>query len=260
MLKKLQRESDSQASKIKKLRSEGMTVGAIARRLELSLEEASCVVWGPEYRAKLQVFPPNGKRLLSYRSAQEKPTREDFVRWLRDDVNPRLKQLNEWPMGVDEYTYFDSEAVWDVRVLATIEQPSEFAVAHRNGDTEAIFRFAKSNRKALGAKWVLRQLIEWRLTNTPLSKRQFDKFMRAYWSQQGHRRVKTMLDSIEMAQDIFSDSLTWPKGSRVSGLAKKYPAGPDRVKDVLKHYKKAYLRWADTKQARLWLTTTTSSQ
>ena len=69
------------------------------------------------------------------------------MRWLQNEVNPRLENLPEWPVGVTKYTYFESEAVWGIRILATIDNMDlvELANAHRKGDREAIFTFAKSN-------------------------------------------------------------------------------------------------------------------
>jgi hypothetical protein len=243
----------------KEMRSKGARVGAIARHLNLPMEGARRLVFGDGYRNRLEEFPSR-KPISSPQALRQSPTPEVFVKWLQNEATPLLGRLPEWPMGVEKYTYFDSEAVWDTAtVLATIEEPSELARAHRNGDPEAIFRFAKSNRKALLAKWVQRQLVEWRISNTPQSGRQFKKFMSAYWNQQGHRNIRTMVEKIELDQAIYSDSLTWPKGSRVSGLSRKFNVSEDRVKDVLKHYKSAYLRWMKSKRAHLWLSTTAPS-
>jgi hypothetical protein len=218
------------------MRSKGSSVGAIARHLNLPIEDAWRLVCGCGYRDRMVEFP-SGKPILSPEALRQSPTPELFVKWLRKEVNPRFEQLPEWPMGVGQHTYFDSEAMWPgARVLANIKVPSGLAKAHRNGEPEAIFEFAKSNRKALLAKWVVRQLVEWRISNTSQSERQFNKFMTAYWDKRGRRKIKTMVVSIMRDQAIYSDSLTWPKRvmeSRVTGLADKHGVSKDRVKDVL---------------------------
>jgi len=247
----------SKTDAIKKMRAEGATAGAIARKLKLPLEDVYCLIWGKDYREKLVSFS-SGKPLT--RNVQQKPTVEAFVKWLETKALPNLKQLTEWPMGVTKYTYFRSEAVWITRVLATIEEPSALANEHRNGDPKAIFIFAKTNRKALFAKWVQRQLVEWRLTNTKQSKEHFDRFMRAYWSQQGKRTISTMIKIIADDQAIYRDSITWAGKSMVNGLVKRHTVSRDRVKDVLKHYRAAYRWWQKSPDAHLWLTTTSLAQ
>ena len=136
---KLVTPQSSQVGVAKRMRAEGATVGKIARRLDLSLEEANRLVWGDDYRQKLRAFP-SGKPIPSIQAAQRKPTPQAFVRWLQIEVNPRLEKLNEWPMGVTQYTYFYSEACWDLRVVATVEiNESEHAHAHKNGDRGSNF-------------------------------------------------------------------------------------------------------------------------
>jgi hypothetical protein len=185
----------------------------------------------------------------------DRPTREAFVKWLQISALPNLEQLSEWPKGVTKDDYFWSEAVWPSRVIVKAEVFSQEFRAHKAGDGTAIFRYAQQNREALRRNWVIRQLISWRLENTPESERLFKKFVRAYWSRQGNRQIINMVQIIKRDIEIYSASLSHPRGTRTAYLANRFGLSSSGIKAVLIHYNKAYERWAESNDAYLWVST-----
>ena len=185
----------------------------------------------------------------------ERLTREAFVKWLQSSALPNLAQLPEWPKGVTKNNYFWSEAVWPSLVLAKSEVFSGEFRAHIAGDSAAIFRYARQNREALRKKWVIRQLISWRLENTRESEQLFKRFVRAYWSRQGKRQASNMVQTVKRDIDIYSASFSLPRGARTAYLAQRFTLSPSGIKAVLKNYNKAYERWSQSKTAYLWVST-----
>lgn len=240
----------SQTQTIKKMLAEGATVGTIARRLRLPLEETRCLVLGNDYREKLQAYP-SGKPLPAKQSEQSL-TPEDFIEWLQKEVVPRLERMPVWPKGATRFRYFSSEASWNVRIDFDMEQfESAYKEAHEAGDKVAIFEFAKDDRECLKRKWVIEQLVAWRLSSGGEGKRSFETFMRAYWSQQGTRNSLTTLEIIKRDQSVYKDSLSRTNGPRIAGLAKEHTMSKDNVKDVLKHYRAAFRQWKSSPFRRL---------
>ena len=240
----------SQVRVAKKMRAEGATVGAIARRLRLPLEETRCLVLGNDYREKLRAFP-SGKPLPAKQSKQS-PTPEDFIEWLQKEAVPRLEGMPVWPKGATRFDYFQSEASWNVRIHFDMEQfESAYKDAHESGDKAAIFEFARDDRESIKREWVIEQLVAWRLSSRAEGKRSFEKFMRAYWSQRGTRNRRTTLEIIKRDQSVYKDSLSWTNGPRIAGLAKKHTMSKDNVKDVLKHYRAAFRQWKSSPFPRL---------
>lgn len=237
--------------------SSGQSIREIAKRLNISETATRALI--AEYRhsvrsAGLEVI----RRRNKTRSGE--PTNMDFVEWCKTVALPRLAQLTQWPIGITRRNYFDSDAVSSYSVVATCEiGKHRFAEAHKNGDSEAIHKFAKVNRMALKEDWVIRQLVAWRLEGTGESKRQFDKFMKTYWQSQGKRSVETNVRVIAEDVAVYADSLLPSKGNLVNALSAKHIMSRDRVKLILKMYRKAYSRWKCSLSAKLWLSTSVPS-
>ena len=173
-----------------------------------------------------------------------------------------------WPLNIKRFTYFTSELCWraprpDLEgylapLVMSDEQTaqdfeSSYKTAHENGDPGAIMEFAKDNREAIGREWVIRQLLEWRLTGTRDSHRQFARFIGHYWNDKGKRSQPKMLEIMKKDQAVYRDSLTWTKGPMISGLAKRHTIGSNDVKDILKAYRAAYDKWKRSRSARVYL-------
>ncbi len=229
---------------------QGNPFSVIAEHLLVSTEEARKLVW--EAGSKIR---DQGVKAIRQKNAvkQSEPTPEDFLEWLEKEAVPRLAGMKVWPMGATRFTYFHSEACWNYQVLTTVEiVESEHADRHISGDRKAIFEFAKSNREALYKDWVVRQLVDWRLCG---EQQLFDKFMRAYWSQQGKRTAGTMLNKIKRDLAIYKDSISVISTSLNKELANKHDIGPNTVKEVLRHYRAAYDWWKASKLSRLFRST-----
>lgn len=208
---------NTQVRVAKQMCSEGATVGAIARRLRLPLEEARRLVWGHEYKQRLRTFQ-GLKPIGATRDTPQEPTCEEFVSWLQE-VENRLRSMPAWPMNAGQFTYFHSEACWDLltssRVMETINcsdisvpgWPISDEKAHTQGDAEAIFRFAHANRNALRHLWVIEQLEAWRLMGTRASQDLLLKFARAYSDDGVKRSPASILENIQRDQRIYHDSL-----------------------------------------------------
>jgi len=178
-------------------------------------------------------------------------TEEEFLTWLNEAV-VLLSQSKPWPKNATRFRYFHSEASWNIRTHVDIEQfESAYKEAHESGDKAAIFEFARDDRESLKREWVIEQLVAWRLSSRAEGKRSFEKFMRAYWSEQGTRKSLTTLDIIKRDQSVYKDSLSWTNGPLIAGLAKKHTMSKDNVKDVLKHYRAAYMQWKSSPFRRL---------
>ncbi len=87
-------------------------------------------------------------------------------------------------------------------------------------------------------------------SESPESKRHFDKFMRAYWSQQGKRKATTMLRIIRKDQEVYKESIhrrqrdpNLAKKSLLYDLWQKHHISQDSVKDILKFYGDFCKRW-----------------
>jgi hypothetical protein len=245
------RKSESAIEKTaKEMRSKGSSVGAIARHLNLPMEVARCLIWGKGYEERLQRLPTT---LIT----SQEPTEQLFVQWLSEAAH-RLSALPTWPLGAGQFTYFDSEACWQpARILSTVDlRDLGDEAAYMAGEEEAIFHFAKGNRDALRHIWVIEQLEAWRCEGTKDSKRKLRRFISAYSDDGVKRMPQNILENIKRDQDIYRDSLSdsFRNGQQrlVSALSDKYMLGENGIKDILKHYHKAYDRWRLSKRARLY--------
>ena len=179
-----------------------------------------------------------------------------------------MAALTAWPKGVKRFTYFKSEVCWNLtrpddtdyfdRLTIDMDEfESSYKTAHEKGDNKAIFDFAKNNREALNRPWIIRQLVEWRLSESRKSKRRFDRFMQTYWSQQGTRKLKTMMAIIRRDQAVYAASLrhkpTKPKKGLIYDLAERFPMSRDSIRDVLKFYGQYYERWRTLPNTRIYL-------
>jgi hypothetical protein len=239
----------------KKIRSKGSTVGAIAHDLKISIEEARCLVWGNDYREKVR--SPSGQPIVPHK--KQPPTKELFCEWLLEALS-RLQALPAWPIGAAEFTYFYSEACWNLtglRILA-FEDLRDLGdeAAHLAGDKLAIILFARANRDALRHPWVIDQLEAWRYAGTPAAKNSLLKFIAAYSDDGVKRAPRNVLENIQRDQHIYRDSLSpvfRNSSQRLhAALAEKYCIGENSIKDVLKKYSKAYEWWKRLKWTRLY--------
>jgi hypothetical protein len=209
---------------------------------------------------------------------------EDFLRWLDDVlavIRLYVDERRPLPKGVTRFGYFHSVVTYEAwlnlepqaydRILA-FEDPKRSAMrvavaedippthkvppsarelfevlyrkAHEGGDPTAIFEFARDDREALKASWVVEQLLAWRKEGSEEAKRLFNRFMRAYWSHQGQRDDAHMLEMIERDQAIYWEfcsrgpQTTWQQ--MIATLAAKHGIGTESVRPVLKHYNKFY--------------------
>lgn len=199
-------------------------------------------------------------------STKRDSTPQAFLSWLKEAITS-LSKLKEWPIGVTRFTYFDSEACWNLRpdlkdtydplTFSMEDFESSYKAAHELGDPRAIFEFAKDNREALKREWVVSQLVSWRLNPSTQTKKQFDKFMQAYWSQQGKRSHKNMLGIIKRDYQVYRDFVQkYSSESRKSALSKlsdEHRMSTDNTKDVLKFYGQFYTRWKTSRATRLYL-------
>lgn len=194
------------------------------------------------------------------------PTPKAFFTWLKEATN-RLSKQKPWPKGATRFGYFNSEVCWNLRpdlgdsfdrLTFNMEDfESAYKAAHENGDPHAIFEFAKDNREALNREWVVSQLVKWRLSNSTKGKRQFDRFMRAYWSQQGKRSHKNMLSIIRRDQQVYrafvNQTQSESRKAVLLDLAQKYRMSQDNVKDVVKFYGQFYKRWKSSPDTSIYL-------
>ena len=120
---------------------------------------------------------------------------------------------------------------------------SRYKADFENGDTNALLELARDDREALEENWVIAQLLAWRKDGSARAKRNFDRFMRAYWSRQGKRRDKTTLAVIQRDQAIYQGYVQ--RGSQQLktvhvDLANTHKIGVETVKSVIKHYNSFY--------------------
>lgn len=217
-------------------------------------------------------------------------TPEQFEQWLARTLQIYQKIVDQglpWPMRATRFEYWYSEVVspaWEnvdpaaYRRIRALEDPrhsamrvavadldnhkhvsppswqeqfeENYRVAHKKGDVEAIFEFAREDREALQAPWVVDQLIAWRLEDTLIAKRKFGRFMRAYWSMRGTRKGVTNLEIIKRDQAIYSSFLhrnhAVSREIAIGDIADQHDFSADSVKDVLKKYKKFYREWSES--------------
>jgi len=242
---------------IKKMRADGATVGKIARHLHLPTENVYHVLFGANYKDKLRSFG-TGERIV--RSIKQ-PSKELFVQWLSEAIT-RLESLPTWPWGAKQYTYFYSEACWDLRDPQGKADFRDWGdeASHRVGDDRAMFRFARANRDALRHSWVIDQLEAWRMAGTPEAKRKLKQFMTSYTYDGVKRSPGNILQNIRRDKMIYCDSLRPKfrnsKKKLVSALAEHHHdngcIGENGIKDALKAYNKAYKWWRKLKLTKLY--------
>ena len=195
------------------------------------------------------------------------PTETQFIEWL-ETCQQHLASVPLWPLNITRFTYFTSELCWRaprpdlkeyiVPLVMSDEQTAQdfesaYKTDHENGDPEAIMEFGQDNREAIGRPWVIRQLLEWRLSGSRHGRQKFDRFIGLYWNDRGKRTQAKMLETIKKDQAVYKDSLTWTKGPMISGLAKAHITGQNDVKDILKAYRAAYKQWKGSRSTRLYL-------
>lgn len=199
--------------------------------------------------------------------SEKEPTPKDFLVWLNEAAK-RLAKQRPWPIGAKRFEYFESEVCWnlsrpeeadyyDRATFSMDDFESSYKSAHESGDPEAIFDFAEHNREALTRPWVVRQLTEWRLIESPKSERQFNRFMQVLWSRQGKRKAHNMIGIIKRDQRVYKAFLqsdqSKPKKVCISDLAQQFSMSQDSVKDVLKFYGQFYERWRKMRDTRIYL-------
>ena len=134
--------------------------------------------------------------------------------------------------------------------LSTVEaMEAPYREAHEaeaSDDPHAIFEFARDNYYAPLAPWVARQLVAWRLEGTPGAKRKFDRFVRAYWSQQGKRSSRGTLEVIKRDQRIYSAYLrnSGPVDDLIRTLSDEEHIGTETIRQTIKRYRDHHRRWA----------------
>jgi hypothetical protein len=239
---------------VKKMRADGCTIGVIANNLSLPQDKIRRIIYGEDYKDKIRLFPSGNRPATT--AAQ--PTQQLFLRWLSEGVE-RMAALPAWPMGSDQSTYFKSMACWDwsgARIQTVDLREFGDEAAHRRGDQEAIFRFAKDNRDALRHSWVIDQLEEWRFEGTKAAKKNIKRFCTAYQDDCVKRSPAHILENIRRDQRLYRDSLSPEfrnhKDTLHSALAAEHGIGVNTVKTILKKYAKAYKWWSQLKEARLY--------
>lgn len=195
------------------------------------------------------------------------PTKTQFIEWL-ETCQQHLASVTLWPLNITRFTYFTSELCWraprpDLEgylapLVMSDEQAAQdfesaYKTAHEGGDSKAIMEFAEDNREAIGREWVIRQLLEWRLSGSREGRKQFDRFIKHYWNDRGKRDQATMLEIIKNDQAVYRDSLSWATRPLILGLARRHTMGQNNVKDILKAYRAAYNKWKRSRSARLYL-------
>jgi hypothetical protein len=233
------------------------------RNIDETLEATFKAIQG---RPKLTAKTRRSSPALPDKNSGAEATEAQFLEWLQEAVD-RLAKTKPWPMNANQYTYFHSEACWNLRpdlenyaeqiIIDQCDFESEYRTAYESGDGEAIYEFAKANREAIGRDWVTKQLVAWRLSDSPEGKRQFDRFMRAYWSRQGKRSPGKMLDIIRRDQACYKAFLGRNRNNLQSTFLEQYSEthgmSLDSVEEIVKYYNQYYAIWKACPSTRLYL-------
>ncbi len=139
-----------------------------------------------------------------------------------------------------------SERPADHRPSPAEEIDAHYHMAYVQGDTNAIFEYAREARFVLQHEWVIRELVEWRIDGSDEAYAKFYRFMQEYWNPTGVESPETILARMERNVAIFTAFLdlkeTAPAMKLYQQLADREHAGqrvsPETVKDVVERYNK----------------------
>lgn len=154
---------------------------------------------------------------------------------------PNLTRFNYWA-----YAIIDPLAAANEERVALQVHPSlssRFQTRFEAGEHEAIFEYARQDPLALQATWVGKVVAAWRLHGGAANRRKYEEFVRAYWSERGHRKPETLIAAIERDQEVFRAIMDRePVGQKslvacMRNVVREKGMGLESVREVHKEYR-----------------------
>jgi hypothetical protein len=128
----------------------------------------------------------------------------DDLRYIKN-----LSRFNYWNFpAINPLALFEGMSLDTIDSFAYEELSAYCQQLHAAGNPDVIFAYVKKDVWVFHSQWVVDQIVQWRLENTPESSDKLDRLMTMYKDERSHDPLPEIVRLILQDHAIFKDIIT----------------------------------------------------